>query len=280
VRARSIIALVALASSGCLLSQDGPCKGGGVRVPPDYLCECPDGSVQEGSQCIEADAAGGGAGLDAGDDSRCDGCEPTDVDSGEDAAAESEAANATLDAQATADATQVTDANDSGGTAVDAAAADASPASTCGDFRVDDNREECEPTVPGWSRWTCTSECRVSRAYNVCGTDTDCGAGTCLFGACRRMCTSTSECPLPIVNTGVRPICLPGVAWLSPPIPQMCALIGCAVDSDCPPYQACSQPVMQGEPWACVSRVCATNSDCPTGVCRSTSHGLFCMAPL
>lgn len=191
--------------------------------------------------------------------------------------AKTDAASPSLDAAMPIDAGQAEDANTA--STVDARV-DAAPSSTCGDLRIDDQREECDPTVPGWNRWTCTAECRVSRTYNVCGTNTDCGAGQCLFGFCTRQCTSTSECAAPIANTGVRPTCLPGIAWLSPPIPQLCGLIGCAVDSDCPPYQACSQPVTQGQPYSCAPRACGTNADCPMGVCRSTPNGLFCMAPL
>lgn len=97
MQARNFIGLVALASSGCLMSHDLPCEGGGVRGGPDNVCMCPEGTVQIGRKCVEdEDAAVVDGDVPPGDGSSCeDDCEPPDEDAGEDAGTAVDAAMGT-----------------------------------------------------------------------------------------------------------------------------------------------------------------------------------------
>lgn len=67
----------------------------------------------------------------------------------------------------------------------------------CGNGRVDRPLEECDPSVPGTSKWSCSATCRKQTMYNACFESSECiGIGeTCYLNTCTKTCTSDVNCP-------------------------------------------------------------------------------------
>lgn len=165
--------------------------------------------------------------------------------------------SASLDASDVADAAEPT---------ADAAS-DAAAAQTCGNQLVDTNDgEDCDPTAPGWSHWSCDRRCKIFRAYATCTSDFDCSPGRCISGTCTTICVRTMECLRPDVpNLKVSPYCGDEFrSFYEGAYRTSCVLTGCEADADCPPTQLC-WPGSDTVPRSCAPQVCVAGG-CPTGL--------------
>jgi hypothetical protein len=124
----------------------------------------------------------------------------------------------------------------------------------CGDGEA---TETCDPTAPGWSTWSCTSQCTKRTHYTPCAGNSGmqgigCDSGQfCLFGACGTLsCVGDASCAA--APTGQ------GVAMCSNY--SVCIVAGCASTADCAPGLTCR---LDANPPYCTG--CTASVPCPSG---------------
>lgn len=111
----------------------------------------------------------------------------------------------------------------------------------CGDG-AKNGLEQCDPSAPGWSYWTCTDTCQRWYGYQTCsGNRTDpltggqvgieCQASQACVGYCSPSCTTDSACPAAPAASGLVARCLTQL--------HACVLEGCSGNSECPTGMAC-----------------------------------------
>jgi hypothetical protein len=129
----------------------------------------------------------------------------------------------------------------------------------CGNGRLDRDTEECDQSVPGTSKWSCSATCTEQTIYNPCFTSDDCtGVGEkCLLNTCTKSCVNTAGCPPSPVNT-LTPAC--DVTFSGG-----CFLTGCTANSDCASGLTC-----QGEG---VCGPCQANEWCGGRTCAMDASG-------
>jgi hypothetical protein len=131
----------------------------------------------------------------------------------------------------------------------------------CGNTRLDQPGEQCDPSVAGTDKWQCNSSCRFQTFYTACWSDSDCDglAGErCVYNACTKGCTGDAACPTTPAGTSTTRYC-------ETTIFKTCLARCSSASAACPDGLVCQSIAVESKAEVVACASCGFDEECPPG---------------